>query len=133
MNLKFFEKECLDVEEITIDPTHMFSDGMYFRTIEIPAGTVIEGKRHRNKTMNILLKGKMTIYDGEEAHEITAPFMVESEPNTKKLGYAHEDSVWLNVHRTDSTDLNEIEKQVTITEEEYNNVLPLFKGNLCHG
>lgn len=115
-------------EEIQLNVVNTFSEGMYVRELHIPKGTLIEGKRHRKKTMNMLIKGHMTIYDGKETYEIHAPFIAESEAFIKKTGFAHEDSVWVNIHTTNSTDLDEIEAEFIISEEEY-----IEKERICHG
>ena len=119
-------------ETIDFNVEHMFVDGMYIRTLYIPAGSVIVGKRHRHKTLNILLKGKMIINDGVESYELEAPFMAESLPYTKKAGHALEDSIWCNIHVTKETDLEKIEEEFIIPEEDYKNLLT-HEENICLG
>ena len=69
--------------------------------------------------MNVLLKGKMTIHDENESFDIEAPWQGESSEYTKKAGYAHEDSIFLNIHVTNETDLDIIENEFIIKEDEY--------------
>jgi len=116
-------------EEFEVD--HKFAEGMYIRQLIIPVGGLVVGKRHRHKTLNILLKGKMIIHDGNTSIEIEAPFMVESLPYTKKAGYALEDSIWCNIHVTNETDLDKIEKEFIIPEEEYQQLT--YEENICLG
>jgi len=131
MNLAKLEQSIQVQEQIDLETKHTFSPGLYIRELHIPKGVFIIGKRHRHKTMNMLIKGKMTIYDENETFEVEAPFIAESEAFTKKAGLAHEDSVWINIHATNETDLDIIEKEFIIDEEEF---LQLQKEeSLCLG
>lgn len=100
---------------------HHFAEGIYVRTLFIPAGALIVGKRHRKETCNILLKGKISIYVGENEPvlELIAPCIFNSKPGVKKLGYAHEDTLFANIHPTEETDLEIIENKFIIPEKEY--------------
>jgi hypothetical protein len=48
--------------QVDIPVDHVFSGGIYLRSITIPAGTLVMGKRHRGATCNILMKGKLAVY-----------------------------------------------------------------------
>ncbi|MNW18204.1 hypothetical protein D3C71_2176720 [compost metagenome] len=39
-----------------------------------------------------------------------------SKPGIQKVGYAHQDTVFINVFRTDETDIEKIEAEVATTE-----------------
>jgi hypothetical protein len=123
------EKELMDLEQLDLKVDHIFQDGVYYRKLYIPAGTLLVGKRHRHATMNILAKGKMTIYDEFESFECEAGFTSVSDPLTKKAGYAHEDSIWINAHKTDETDVDKIEEEFIMDEKEYISLKELE----CHG
>ena len=51
--------------------------------------------------------------DGEQ--QISAPFYSITKAGTKRLIYAHTDCVFITVHATDKTDIEEIEKDI-VTE-----------------
>ena len=119
MNIVELENDLKQLQQIELETNHLFADGVYTRELIIPKGAVLIGKRHRYATTNILLKGKMTIYDEHSSFTVEAPFMAVAEPLTKKMGYAHEDSIWVNIHPTNETDLDIIEKQFIIEENEY--------------
>lgn len=132
MDLKTIEDKLLEVKQVECTLEHKFAEGLYTRILHIPAGTLIIGKRHRNETLNILLKGKMTIYeddDGSQQKVVEAPYIFTGAPLSKKAGLAHEDSIWVNVHSTTSTDLSEIEREVIISEDDYVKLLstPSYK------
>lgn len=97
-----------------------FSQGVYAREMFIPKGTVIIGKLHKHQQLNVLLSGDLSVVTESGVQRIRPPFVVVSPPGTKRMAYAHEDSVWLTVHGTELTDVDEIERTfVAQTEEEY--------------
>ena len=100
---------------------HIFSGGVYIRQMTAPAGSLAIGKRHRYETCNMLLKGEVSVYMGGDkpSQRIKAPFQWTSPPMTKKLVYFHEDSIFVNIHPTEETDLEKIENEFIIPEEEY--------------
>ena len=117
--IPILESGIAEYEQVDLKVTNTFSEGVYVRELEIPKGTLIEGKRHRKSCINMLIKGKMLISDGKDEYEVTAPFIANADALTKKFGFALEDSIWINIHNTSSTDLDEIEKEMIITESEY--------------
>jgi hypothetical protein len=100
--------------------THHFAEGVYGRELFIPADTIVIGKRHRHSTLNIVLSGSISIYmgPGVPTKRIDAPAMFVSPPGSKKLGYTHSDTVFVNVHPASGTDLGQIENEVIIPEDE---------------
>jgi hypothetical protein len=69
----------------------------------------LTGKIHRYEVQNILVSGTIRVTTDEGVKELTGPMIFNSAAGTKKAGYAVTDVIWLNVHPTDSTDLEEIE------------------------
>ena len=102
---------CMPQAEL---PTsHHFADGVYVREMHCPAGTTIVGKVHKRPHFFILMTGEMTVTgDGSPARLFKAPAIVVSGPGVKRAGYAHTECVCLNIHRTDSTDLDVIEMEL---------------------
>ena len=129
-NVLALQELMLAEEQIELELKHTFHDGIYVREMYIPKGVLLVGKRHRNETINMLTKGTMTISEGTESFTISAPYTFIGDKFSKKAGYAHEDSIWVNIIRTDLKDLEDIEKQVIIQEEEYNIIAG--KDSVCH-
>ena len=100
---------------------HIFSGGVYIRQMTAPAGSLAIGKRHRYETCNMILKGEVSVYMGEDEppKRVKAPFLFTSKPMTKKLCYFHEETIFVNIHPTSETDLEKIESHFVIPEEEY--------------
>lgn len=97
-----------------IPVTHHFANagtkrGVYAREIFIPKGTVLTGKIHKYEQINIMSRGEMSVLTEEGVKRVRAPFTVVSPAGTKRIAYAHEDTVWTTIHATDETDLEKIE------------------------
>jgi hypothetical protein len=100
---------------------HRFSPGLYLRQVTMPAGAAVIGKIHSTEHFNIVLTGKCTVITAEGIEEITAPHTFISKAGVKKVVIVHEECIWQTTHVTESTDLEEIEKQVIV--ESYDNLL----------
>lgn len=113
MRLKIhqFQNEVAKLEQVEIPTTHTFSKDVYAREIKIPAGTVLVGKIHKHENLNIISKGKITVVSVEGIKTIEAPYTFVSTPGVKRVGFAHEDTVWTTIHGTSETDLEKIEEQ----------------------
>lgn len=99
---------------------HQFSFGVYARTVYIPKGITLVGHIHKFENLNILLKGKLQVSTGEQIEIVEPPFSIVSPPNTKRIAYALEDSIWMTIHGTHERDLNIIEDYfIAHNEEEY--------------
>ena len=91
---------------------HSFADGVYVREIFIPKGTLIVGKIHKHSHPNFLMKGEVSVMTEEGPRRLKAPLSMISPAGTKRVVYAHEDTIWITIHVTKSKNLNKIEKQV---------------------
>lgn len=96
-----------------IEPVHRFADGIYAREITIPAGTLLTGKIHRTQHLNIVSAGRISVWtEGEPVRVIEAPYAFVAQPGTRRVGFAHEDTVWTTIHATTETDLERLEAQL---------------------
>ena len=107
-----------EMPQIALETAHHFADGVYLREMRCPAGATIVGKVHKRPHFFILAAGEMTVTgDGLAPRLIVAPAVIVSGPGMKRAGHAHTDCVCLNVHRTDSTDLDAIELELIEPDE----------------
>ena len=103
---------------------HSFADQVYIRQMNLKKDYVIVGAIHNHLHAWFLLSGKVLINNNGEKIEHVAPCYTVSEPGSKRLIYALEDSVFVNVHKNPSNTQNieELENEiVSMTMEEYNN------------
>jgi len=111
--MEVLQSAMAEFPQVDIPTFHHFSDGVYVREMHCVAGTLIVGKVHKREHLFILTAGEMTLTgDGHAPRLVKAPFTVVSAPGIKRAGYAHTDCIVLNVHRTDSRDLDEIEAEL---------------------
>ena len=113
--------ECMTAEDF--NTTHHFESGIYMRELFIPKGIVLTGKIHKTAHMNILSQGKLTVWTEDGMKTLTASTVIKSQPGIKRVGYAHEDSVWITVHHNpdDERDVKKVEARLfTDTFEEFN-------------
>lgn len=115
--LKF--QEAMEANEFSIpgdDPRlpleHMFSGGVYVRTIRIPKGMFVMGRIHRREHPNILVSGSVIMMTEEGVERISAPKHMLSPAGTKRFLYTLEDTVWSTIHKTDARTPEEAEEDV---------------------
>lgn len=109
--------ELANLPQLDLETLHYFVHGMYARQINIPAGTTLVGKIHKTEHFFMLLKGDMTLWTEDGMRRVQAPYVACAKPGIKRVGFAHEDSVCINVHATELTDLEQIETQLIEKEE----------------
>lgn len=109
-----------DLPLVDLPVRHHFSHGVYARELFIPKGTVLTGKIHKYPQLNIMSQGELSVLTESGVVRVKAPFTIVSPAGTKRVAYAHEDTVWTTVHGTELTDVDEIEKVfIAQTEQEY--------------
>lgn len=108
-----------DIDELC-PVKHHFSQGVYAREMFIPKGTVLTGKIHKYTQLNIMSQGELSVLTEEGIKRVKAPFTIVSPPGTKRIAYAHEDTIWTTIHGTEETDLGRIEEHfVAQSDQEY--------------
>lgn len=95
---------------------HTFLPGQYLRKLDMPAGTVVVGKRHRHRHA-LIVSGHVTIRTEDGMVELEGTHVIDSLPGMKRAIYAHEDSVLITTHLTDETDLDRIEDYVIMPDD----------------
>lgn len=107
------QEAAATLPEVDCPLQHSFIDGVYVRTIFIPAGTVIVGKIHKHSHANILSKGDVVVMtEGGGREHLTGPLTMVSPAGCKRAVYAVTDTIWTTIHSTDETDLSKIEDWV---------------------
>lgn len=101
-------------QQIELKVTHHFAPGVYMREIFIPKGTTLTGKIHKTEHLNILSEGDLSVMTEDGVKRLTASKIIKSAPGIKRVGFAHEDSVWITVHHNpdDCVDTDKIEERL---------------------
>jgi hypothetical protein len=97
---------------------HTFAGGCYIREIYNPANELIITKIHKKEHPFFLMKGEMSILTEEGIQHIHAPYQGVTKPGTKRAIYTHEECIFITVHATENTNIEDVEEEVVCTKYE---------------
>ena len=107
------QAEMVKMPQVDLQTEHYFSEsGMYCRKVFRPAGTLIVGKVHKHHHLFLCAMGEIIAWTENGMKRLQAGDVVESKPGTKRVTLAVTDAIGVTVHRTDKTDLDEIEAEL---------------------
>lgn len=101
------EGDCLPLK-------HKFAEGMYVREIFIPKGMLVIGKIHRKSNPIFVMKGDISIFSEEGSKRFKGGDYLISQPGAKRVGYANEDTAWVEVFATNETNLEKLETELIV-------------------
>ena len=87
----------------------------YAREILLRKGSLVIGKIHRHQHLNIISKGRVTVFTEFGKKDLEGPCTFVSEVGLKRAVYAHEDTIWITIHLTAYTgeeNLDKVEDEV---------------------
>ena len=116
--------------KVQIETRHYYAEGLYAREIVIPKGTLLTGKIHLYEHINIISKGDISVLTDDGPKRIKAPCTLISKPGIKRVGFAHEETVWTTIHANPKNlkDADEIEAVlVTNSFEEFEKIMEASK------
>lgn len=111
------QSEMVKMPQVELATEHFFSPGMYCRKVTRPAGTLIVGKVHKAPHFFVCVKGEILAWSETGMRRMQAGDVIESQAGTKRVTLAVVDSVGMTIHRTDKTDLDEIEAELIEPDE----------------
>lgn len=85
--------------EVVIIPEDHHAEGLYGRSILIPAGTALTGAAHKAGHLNVCV-GDIDVWTEDGMKRLTGINVIPSRPGCKRAGFAHADTWWLTVHVT---------------------------------
>jgi len=106
------QAEMATMPQAELVTEHQFSPGMYMRKLFRPAGTLIVGKVHKEPHFFLCAKGEIIAWTESGMKRLQAGDVIESKPGTKRVTLAVTDAIGITIHRTDKTDLDEIEAEL---------------------
>ncbi len=107
--IKRLEQFLLQLPQIDLQTKHYLSHGLYAREILIPAGTTLTGAAHKLDHINVC-HGDITVWTEDGMKRLTGHHTMSSRAGAKRVGFAHVDTYWTTIHRTDLTDIEAIEQ-----------------------
>lgn len=118
-NVCALERAMRELPQVELPTDHYFADGMYARVLARPKDTLIVGRVHKREHFYIVAKGVVAVTMGDEPAVLyEAGTVLVSKPGTKRAVLALEDSVCMTIHRTDNTDLDDIETELVEPEQD---------------
>ena len=79
--------------------THFHADGLYARELVLPKGTFAIGEIQKFPHVSVISKGEISMLNEDGGvTRVKAPCTIVSKPGVRKVGFAHEDTVWTTVH-----------------------------------
>ncbi len=106
------QTEIAKLPQLELPTSHYFSGGMYCRKMRLPKDALLVGKVHKHAHFFMCMAGEMIVWTETGMRHLFAGDVVESEAGTKRTILCVTDAIGINVHRTDKTDLNEIEAEL---------------------
>jgi len=101
---------------------HTFADGVYVRQMDMKAGSAVVGAIHNHLHIWFLLVGQLAVATEKGIEEFISPCYVLAQPGSKRVIYAVEDSIFVNIHKNPKNikDIEILEKEiVSLTFEDY--------------
>ncbi len=105
-----------------IPVSHEFADQLYVRSMKMSKGQLVKGAIHNDSHVWFLMTGKVSIKNNNEIVIHKAPCYTISKAGSQRYIYAHENSIFINVHKNPSNtqDIKKIEQElVSLTQEQY--------------
>lgn len=87
-------------------------DGMVCRAMMIPKGMLLVGKVHKLDCINIVAKGAINLMTEHGSGRMVAGEQAISPAGTQKIGFATEDTVFINIFRCDEVSIEGIEEAI---------------------
>lgn len=106
------QAEMIKLPQLELQTEHFFVPGMYCRRVYRPAGTLIVGKVHKQPHFFLCAKGEIIAWTENGMKKLQAGDVVECKPGTKRVTMATQDSIGITIHKTDKTDLDEMEAEL---------------------
>ena len=101
---------------------HTFADSIYVRQMDMKAGSAVIGAIHNHLHVWFLLTGRLAVVTEDSTEEFIAPCYVVASPGSKRVIYAIEDSIFVNVHKNPKNikNIEKLEKEiVSLTFKDY--------------
>jgi mannose-6-phosphate isomerase-like protein (cupin superfamily) len=110
------EAEILALPQVEMPVEHQFCDGLYARTLHIPAGTVLTGAVHKAESFFIVRSGEIAVTTDHGVVHLRAGDISVTKPGTKRAGLALTDCSVSNilVNTDNETDPEKLWEQYTV-------------------
>jgi len=96
------QDKMLQEEQVEIPTLEFVASGLYTREIIIPKGTALISRVWKDPYVDIMISGDISVVTDKGLQRYTGYNLFVGVPGRKRAGYAHDDTVWVSVHKTDA-------------------------------
>lgn len=97
--------------QVELEPVHDFADGLYSRTLTLPAGSIAVGHWHKQEHVCIVSQGVCEVVTEQGGRELTAPAVFVVPAGRRNCVRAITETTWTTVHAVpnECRDIDQIE------------------------
>lgn len=100
-------------EKIDAPLSHVFTPGLYARTIFMPAGSLVMSMTHKTRHPFVITTGEVDVITPDGVFTHIAPYMGITQPGTKRFLRVKRDTTWTTFHAnpenlTDPDEIGEV-------------------------
>ena len=127
------ENILLSLPQVELPLTHDFVDGVYARTMFIPAGTILTGAVHSKDCFSVIRTGSLMIFTVDGKQHFKTGDMIASHAGIKRAGYAIEDTyiTGFMANPTNEKDLDNIWQIYTLPNDALTNLVKEERDLIC--
>lgn len=107
------ENKLLQLPQADFSLINRFADGLYARQVTIKRGVFLTSRIHLKEHFAFILTGDITVWTDQDCQRIKAPCILTTQPGTKRVLLAHEETVWVTVHATNAKTQEDAEAELT--------------------
>lgn len=103
------EEAILKFPQIEFPVVHRFTPGLYIRECFLPKNSLVTSVVHKKTHPYVVSQGDISVWvKNAPINRIIAPYTGITMAGTRRLLFAHEDTIWTTFHVTDELDPDKI-------------------------
>jgi hypothetical protein len=108
-NIDVIEEAILKFPQIDLPLVHRFTPGLYIRECFLPKNSLVTSVVHKKTHPFVISQGDISVWTKETpAQRLKAPHTGITMAGTRRLLFAHEDTIWTTFHVTDELDPDKV-------------------------
>lgn len=111
-SVRALERLLLEQPQVDVQTQNLIHGGMCVRWIFVPAGTALTGATTTKDNVCVVI-GDINVTTDEGVERVVGFRVLPASAGHKRGGYAHADTWWATVWRTELTDIEAIEDEMT--------------------
>lgn len=117
-----FESALGRMPQVELHVAHHFADGVYMRSMFIPAGVALVGHIHKHPCISIVQYGDIVVATDNGVRRLIGPCTLESPAGTKRAGWALADTLFTTVHANPANERDVDRLEDFLIAKDYNDL-----------